>query len=188
MRMRMHTLVNGNIQLAMSQETTNECLSTMFSNHDHLFGNDDNCAKRALGHQNDEGNERENIFLSSENNIAERRSTSTDCCQQSYKSILAIESQIVELTKVVNLMRKQMSRIELKSMVSPQDEDVLSDFESSLANENLPLKTCIEVNDFEAKLRNNSEYRNKMVKYFTTFVPMVYTIDSLFLKVSLLSI
>lgn len=85
--------------------------------------------------------------------------------------ILGLQSQISDLNKSVLLLRKQVARVELKSVnlgsvnAAVQPEELL-DFESMLAGEGLPLKTCVETNDFENKLRNDTDFRKKIVSRF----------------------
>lgn len=161
--------VNGTIQHAECQQTVNKPSMVTYKNQDYLFDQSVN-AERAPDDRNDELAETGKSLCSNEIEIAEPRNTVSNCCIKSSESIRLLNNQIIELTNAINLMRKQMSRIEMKSMEFRRtpgaiDGDILMDFESSLANEKLPLKTCIEVNEFEMKLRQDSEYRNKMVKY-----------------------
>lgn len=86
------------------------------------------------------------------------------------KMLLELKAQMVDLTNNVTILRKQVSRVELKSSNSRAqslnnliDTDLLFDFEGALSREGLPFKTCIEVNYFERKLRDE-EYRKKMVR------------------------
>lgn len=184
MRLKMKTMSNNNNKNAMtseneinnpttSQQTVNVCQSqtVKFENHDHLFDVSSNASsERTHGQQTVENFERENRFFQSENNFDEHQVTS-DCCQKTSESILLMNHQIIDLTNAVNLMRKQLARIEMKSMEFSRatssgviDGEVLLDFETTLANESLPLRTCVEINNFELRLRNDPGYRNKMVK------------------------
>lgn len=93
--------------------------------------------------------------------------------------MLEMRNQMNDLCGNVTILRKQMARVELKSLqmcscmgrsrsqMSPDsiDSDMLFDFEGALSREGLPLKTVDEVNDFERKLKS-SEYRMKLVRIF----------------------
>lgn len=95
--------------------------------------------------------------------------------------ILEMLDQISEMNNNLMLLRKQVARLELKSIGWPMgsdgrarlslnsdgiDSDDLMNFEERLAREGLPLKTCVEVNDFEKKLRSDPEFRKKLVSHF----------------------
>lgn len=90
--------------------------------------------------------------------------------------IMEMYSELKELTKNVSIMRKQMARIEAKSIGFGMDgksrpsnsefndvADVFFYLESALATEGLPLRTCTSLEDFEVKLRVCPEYRLKLV-------------------------
>lgn len=94
------------------------------------------------------------------------------------ESIRILQGQFTDLTSSITLLRKQVSRIEMKTMATPLngvtsrvsggstiDPDFLDDFDDSMAKEGFPFNTCVEINDFENKLRNDSQYRNKMVRF-----------------------
>lgn len=103
-----------------------------------------------------------------------------------YDLMLDLRGQILELNKSVTLLRKQVARLELKTTgwpigsdgkacMIPKSSEVdasldssdLLDFESLLAQEGLPMGTCVEVNEFETKLTRDSQYRIKMVSEFS---------------------
>lgn len=94
-----------------------------------------------------------------------------------------LQGQISELNNNVMLLRKQVSRVELKTIGWPVgsdgrvrmpngsqcpsvsvDSDDLLDFESLLAREGLPIATCVELNELELKLRNEQPYRTQLVR------------------------
>lgn len=81
--------------------------------------------------------------------------------------ISQLQSQIRDLSKEITLMRKQIARIEIKSMPtepigSIKEADLLN-LDESLATLGLPVNVCIGVNDLETKLRGDSEYRKQLV-------------------------
>lgn len=91
--------------------------------------------------------------------------------------MLKIQGQIEALTDEVTLLRRQVCRVELKAagMSSSTDgnggsnasviiEKDLLDFKRTLREHGLPLETCVETNDFEQKLRQDADYRNKIVR------------------------
>lgn len=90
--------------------------------------------------------------------------------------ILQMQSQMTEMGHSLTILRKQISRVEVKSMQTCScmghsrsrmsnefiNEDILYDFEGELSREGLPLATCVEINEFEKKLRNDA-YRAKII-------------------------
>lgn len=84
---------------------------------------------------------------------------------------------IADMNRELVLLRKQVARIELKQISWPVGNDGnarhsnnvvigsddLFDFDTSLAKEGLPLKTCVEINDFEMKLKKEPQYKLKIV-------------------------
>lgn len=113
-----------------------------------------------------------------------------------YDLMLDMRGQILDLNKSVTLLRKQVARLELKTTgwpigsdgkacMIPKSSEVdasldssdLLDFESLLAQEGLPMGTCVEVNEFEAKLRQDSQYRIKLVSKFSIilYFPIEYS-------------
>lgn len=94
--------------------------------------------------------------------------------------ILQMQNQLNDLTHNVIILRKQVARLEVKSMQTYSgisftrpgssnsliDSGVCFDFEGALSREGLPLKTCVEINEFELKLKND-EYRTKLVRILT---------------------
>lgn len=113
-----------------------------------------------------------------------------------YDLLLDLRGQILDLNKSVTLLRKQVARLELKTTgwpigsdgkacMIPKSSEVdasldssdLLDFESLLAQEGLPMGTCVEVNAFEAKLRRDSQYRIKLVSKFAIilYFPIEYS-------------
>lgn len=97
--------------------------------------------------------------------------------------VLDLQGKISDLNNNVMLLRKQVSRVELKTIgwpigldgrahvISNGSEEVnavgsedLLDLESLLAREGLPKTTCIEINDLEARLRSDNQYRTKLVR------------------------
>lgn len=86
--------------------------------------------------------------------------------------MLEMRTQMTDLANNVTILRKQVSRVEMKGLQMNSrsqsssnfiDSDLLYDFEGALSREGLPFQTCVEVNDFEKKLRNE-DYRKKMVR------------------------
>lgn len=126
----------------------------IFENHDHMF-------------EEEENDPISSVQLISQQNEARSNTMLQDPVMD---SILEMQSQIAELTNTMNLLRKQMSRIEMKSFSQASmtpcgiESDVFMDLDASLAEYNLPLKTCVEINELELKLKNDSQYRNKLVR------------------------
>lgn len=94
-----------------------------------------------------------------------------------------MQNQLVDLGKNVTLLRKQLARLELKSIGWPIGDDGkakmantaieaddLINFDSLLSNEGLPLKTVVETNDFEIKLRDNPNFKSKIVSLHLYFI------------------
>lgn len=89
--------------------------------------------------------------------------------------LIALMMKIEELTGVVNSLRRQIARIEAKSMINPKstvpsthasiDHSVFLDFEPSLAAEGFPILTCNGVETLDLKLKDTS-YRQKLVRIF----------------------
>lgn len=83
-------------------------------------------------------------------------------------AILKMQIQMEELVRSNNLIRKQLCRLELKSFAGPSsninvNSDELLDLQEALAQQGLPLKSKIEVDNFETKLRNQKEFRRKTI-------------------------
>lgn len=93
--------------------------------------------------------------------------------------VLGLRDGMNEMACNFNSLRKQVSRLEMKTLgtSSPHyannqmciQPDLLLDFDATLANEGLPISTCIELNDFELKLRQDVKYREKLVRFFIKF-------------------
>lgn len=75
--------------------------------------------------------------------------------------IVQIQDQMNDFGQGITALRKQLSRVEIKSM--QMCTCILFDFEGTLSREGLPFKTCVEINEFESKLKSE-EYRTKMVR------------------------
>lgn len=88
--------------------------------------------------------------------------------------MLKFQGQIELMIDEFTLLRRQVCRLELKAAglsnksddkvqneVTPED---LLDFNQTLHREGLPLKTCVETNDFELKLKANPDFRNRIVR------------------------
>lgn len=109
--------------------------------------------------------------------------------------IMDLKGQICELNNNVMLLRKQVSRVELKSVGWPiesnarqgvpnssqwpgtkVDSDDLLDFESLMARDGLPVSTCIELSALESKLEKDKQYRLDLVRIFLilTYIPIRY--------------
>lgn len=85
--------------------------------------------------------------------------------------VLGLRDSINEMINNVTLVRKQISRLEMKSLgglalknpMNEIDSELLLDLDDALAKEGLPIRTRDELNQFEAKLRLDMEYRAKLV-------------------------
>lgn len=103
--------------------------------------------------------------------------------------VLDLQGKISDLNNNVILLRKQVSRVELKTIgwpigldgrahvisngleeVSAVCSEDLLDFESLLARDGLPKTTCVEINELEAKLRSDLQYRTKLVRSLLTSI------------------
>lgn len=110
---------------------------------------------------------------------------SINCVDENFTdSNVDVKNHIINLVNIVTLLRKQVARIEFKISSYPNGQsmtdntarysnnglnveaDDLLDFDSTLAREGLPLKTCVEANDFDFKLGNQPQYRTKVVCIF----------------------
>lgn len=138
------------IQTASSKTDMDDVL---FKNHDDLFDRDN------FDDGFDKISDPYTIKEPSDNFMPPHNSYIRDC--------------LLELIGSVNALRKQVARLEMKSIGGPsgvlQDEiqpDFLIDFEDSLTREGLPITTCVELNDFELRLRKDGAYRKKMVFAF----------------------
>lgn len=85
-------------------------------------------------------------------------------------------------------MRRQLARLEMKSMGCGQTSsnemriqpELLIDFDASLAKEGLPIRTCVELNEMEIQLRQDTKLREKLVSFFINCVCVcvcIYCID-----------
>lgn len=96
--------------------------------------------------------------------------------------LLKLQDSHDELLGKVDLLRKQVSRLEMKSLglstANKSDSQIsipiqpehLLDFDATLAQEGLPIGTCVELNEFEMKLKRDSEYKEKLVRIFLHFL------------------
>lgn len=81
-----------------------------------------------------------------------------------------------ELIAMVGSLRKQVCRLEMKTLGVPTSNDfasklsiqpeLLLDLDSTLSQEGLPIATCVQLNVFEMKLKEDSKYREKLVSGF----------------------
>lgn len=144
-----------------------------FENHDDLFDKVqtfDNNIESQVNTENIEHVSPEGKELAPQN---ERFDATSEHNDKILETVLNMQSQVTDLTGIVTLLRKQLSRIEMKTMPLSHnvtlssrvsgDLESLDDFEGSLAREGFPLKTCVEIIEFEKKLANDSEYRSKLV-------------------------
>lgn len=133
--------------------------ATSFDNHDHLF--DDvqigHGGSKICSYSWEKEPEKIGIPLKNESS------------SETIGVIFEIRDFIVELTSNVNSLRKQVSRLEMKTLGGPAcntfdyQPEILLDFDASLAREGLPISTCVELNEFEINLRQDSKYREKIV-------------------------
>lgn len=107
--------------------------------------------------------------------------------------MLDMRDSINDLKPTVQSLRKQMARMEMKSlgiaasntsdpkMMTP---DLFCNSDATLATEGFPIATCIELNEFEVKLKTDCKYREKMVSvlfiYFQLLLPSVAEFTSKF--------
>lgn len=96
--------------------------------------------------------------------------------------VLELREQMHEMMSNFTLMRKQICRLELKSLAASNgrsafqneiEPELLLDLDEALAKEGLPIKTSVELNDFERKLRQDTKYRTKLVSI--TIISTQYT-------------
>lgn len=88
--------------------------------------------------------------------------------------VLGLRDSVSEIISNLTLVRKQICRLEVKSMgahgpafnVAAGNEvnpELLLDLDDALAKEGIPIKTCVELNEIEVKLRRDPKYRQKLV-------------------------
>ncbi|XP_055307015.1 uncharacterized protein LOC129571263 [Sitodiplosis mosellana] len=89
--------------------------------------------------------------------------------------IQRLEVRMDEMVNSILLIRKQLCRIEMKTHSSPfanerspsymtdVEENELFDLQKTLVREGLPLRTSSEVENFEARLENQPEFRRKLI-------------------------
>lgn len=88
--------------------------------------------------------------------------------------VVGLRDRIIGLTTDLQILRKQMARLEMKTMGCGQTSnnqmciqpELLLDFDASIAEEGLPITTCVNLNEFEIKLRQDTKYREKLVGLF----------------------
>lgn len=94
--------------------------------------------------------------------------------------MIKVLAHLKDIQHDVFALRKQVARIEAKSIGLTQQlskssngscewddgEEIVMDFEASLAREGLPLKTLTAVDNLEEKLSQNPDYKTKLVKIF----------------------
>lgn len=93
--------------------------------------------------------------------------------------VLGLRDGMGALMSNFNSLRKQVTRLEIKTSGSSATDhsvnqlciqpDILMDFDGTLAKEGFPIPTCVQLNDFEKKLRQDVEYREKMVRFLIEF-------------------
>lgn len=101
-------------------------------------------------------------------------STTSGSQNATLDAVLQLKDMMTEIVTNLTLVRKQICRLEMKSMGAgaavvpgnPIDVEILLDLDAALAKEGLPIKTCVELNDFEKKLRRDTNYRAKLVSLF----------------------
>lgn len=87
--------------------------------------------------------------------------------------MLGLQDGISVLKTDLQMMRRQIARLEMKSMGCGQtttnemriQPELLLDFDASLAKEGLPIGTCVELNELEIKLRQDTKLREKLVSF-----------------------
>lgn len=89
--------------------------------------------------------------------------------------VLGLRDGMYEMMNNFKLLSKQVSRIEMKTLRGPAfnnceyemsiEPELLLNFDDSLAKEGLPITTCVGLNEFEVKLREDRKYREKLVRF-----------------------
>lgn len=144
-----------------------------FQNFDHLF----DCEKGI------------DLTAKTESNVPAKTVENVPMCIDNYEPnapnsvifevILGLRDKMDDMANNVSLLRKQVSRLEMKTLGGPaqnNDDDQmpiqskhLVDFDATLAEEGLPFTTCVEFNAFEEKLRHDTKYKEKMVRFCILF-------------------
>lgn len=156
-----------------------------FENLDHMF----NTKKSVHGRENSDepkihASSSENGLKKSEIPLENESLLSVDLMldekdfqiESSMNMIMDMRDSIKELLCTVNSLRKQVARIEMKSSGVPSTDssgfqitipsELFFDFDNTLAGEGFPISTCVELNDFERKLKNDTKYREKIVSIY----------------------
>ena len=107
--------------------------------------------------------------------IAEENQSCEPVNSASYKMFLELNHKLNDINANVTLLRKQLSRVELKSLGIPVvghsepnmniQPEIMLDLDAALTKEGLPIATCVELNQFEAKLRRDTQFKEKMVRF-----------------------
>lgn len=162
-----------NLDASTSANNNNTEADIITKNYDDLFGDDIHQDSPII-----EPVSKEFPNCDKENPVNESETNSFD---KLFALMLELQNQIHDQNKDLQLLRKQVSRMELKTIGWPIDskgmarfsgsstdvivgpEDLIN-FEATLAKEGLPIKTCVEINDLEMKLRREPEYKSKLVR------------------------
>lgn len=95
-----------------------------------------------------------------------------------HDTLLSLVSKLDELNASFELLRRQVARMEAKTQLAStkmlnssncqsqgnQIDDICFDFDAVCANEGLPICTSEGLVEFEKKLKENSSYRQKIVR------------------------
>lgn len=90
-----------------------------------------------------------------------------------------LKDQLNDVMANVTLLRKQVSRLELKAVGVPVlghsepnmniDQEIMLDLDAAFTKEGLPISLCVELNQFEGKLRQDNQFKEKMVRFYNFF-------------------
>lgn len=90
--------------------------------------------------------------------------------------VLGLRNDMYEMMNNFKLLSKQVSRLEMKTLRGPVvnnceyemavSPELLLNFDDALAKEGLPITTCVELNQFEVKLKQDPKFREKLVRFF----------------------
>lgn len=105
-----------------------------------------------------------------------------------------LKDQLDDVMANVVLLRKQVSRLELKGLGVPVvghsepnmniDQEIILDLDAAFTKEGLPISLCVELNQFEGKLRQDNQFKEKMVRFYIFFVRDDFIYDIILTSIS----
>lgn len=181
--------VNG-LESQTSESTVNS--GPYFGSYDHIFKDEDDNESSSNGTSNNQNRDNRLGLQMAEptvksgpsfaNNdiLFDNEDASWGCGVQNDNAILNLVLELRDGMSAMldnfKMLSKQMARIEMKTLRGPPlnnceydmniAPELLLNLDDSLAKEGIPITTCVELNEFEAKLRQDRKYREKLVRFF----------------------